>query len=135
MSAAHSSPTSIRRLSRGRGAAAIVGNSTATAAGKAAAGDTPIVFVAGDDPVKDDADGEPVGNPHMGAMTTPKASRADEAHIVTAEYRREQRAGLERMAQLKTLRLAQQAKTETPKPKRKVRAIRHTKTHGFGRWA
>lgn len=33
-------------------AAAIVGNSTATAAGKTAAGDTPIVFVAGDDPVK-----------------------------------------------------------------------------------
>jgi putative tryptophan/tyrosine transport system substrate-binding protein len=33
-------------------AAAIVGNSTATAAGRTAAGDTPIVFVAGDDPVK-----------------------------------------------------------------------------------
>lgn len=33
-------------------AAAIVGNSTAIAAGRAAVGDTPVVFVAGDDPVK-----------------------------------------------------------------------------------
>ena len=33
-------------------AAAIVGNSTGVAAGRAAAGDTPLIFVAGDDPVK-----------------------------------------------------------------------------------
>ncbi len=85
--------------------------------------------------MKDDADGKPVSNPHMGAMTTHKPSRADEAHIVTAEYRRELRAGMERMAELKKLRLAQQARTGTPKPKRKGRAIRHTKTRGFGRWA
>jgi putative tryptophan/tyrosine transport system substrate-binding protein len=33
-------------------AAAIVGNSTAIAAGRATVGDTPVIFVAGDDPVK-----------------------------------------------------------------------------------
>jgi hypothetical protein len=74
-------------------------------------------------------------NPHIGAMTAHKPSRADEAHIVTAEYRRKQKAAMERMAQLKSLRLAQEVKTETPKPKRKGRAIRHTKTRGFGRWS
>jgi hypothetical protein len=39
------------------------------------------------------------------------------------------------MAQLKMLRLAQEAKAETPKPKRKTRAIRHSKTRGFARWS
>lgn len=34
------------------GAAAIVANSTATVAGRTAAGSTPVIFVAGDDPVK-----------------------------------------------------------------------------------
>ena len=68
-------------------------------------------------------------------MTAHKPSRADEAHIATVEYRRKQRAGMERIAQLKILRLAQEVKAETPKPKRKGRAIRHTKTRGFGRWS
>jgi hypothetical protein len=68
-------------------------------------------------------------------MTTHKPSRADEAHIVTAEYRRKQSAGIERIAQLMMLRLAQEVKAETPKPKRKTRAIRHSKTRGFGRWS
>lgn len=74
---------------------------------------------------------------YIGAMTAHKTSRADEAHIVTAEYRRKQSAGMERMAQLKMLRLAQEVKAETPKPKpkRKTRAIRHSKTRGFGRWS
>ena len=85
--------------------------------------------------VKDGVDGELVCNPHMRAMTAHKPSRADEAHIVAAEYRRKQRTGIERMAQLKMLRLAQEAKAEAPKPKRKTRAIRHSKTRGFARWS
>jgi len=85
--------------------------------------------------VKDGAGGEPVSNSHMEAMTAHKPSRADEAHIVTAEYRRKQNAGIERIAQLKLLRLAQESKAGTPKPKRKARATRHTKTRGFGRWS
>ncbi len=68
-------------------------------------------------------------------MATHKPSRADEAHIVTAEYQRKQKASAERMAQLKILRLAQATKAETPKPKRKGSAVRHTKTRGFGRWS
>jgi hypothetical protein len=71
----------------------------------------------------------------MGAMTAHKPSRADEAHIVAAEYRRKQNADVERIARLKKLRLAQELKAGTPKPKRKTRAIRHSKTRGFGRWS
>ena len=83
------------------------------------------------------ADGERVNRPHIEAMTTHKPSRADEAHIVAAEYRRRQRAAVERIAELKALRLAQEAaKAETPKPKRTTRAIRHScKTRGFNRWS
>jgi hypothetical protein len=68
-------------------------------------------------------------------MTAHKPSRADEAHIATAEYQRKQRAGVERMAQLRMLRLAQETKAETPKPKRKASAIRRSKIRGFGRWS
>jgi hypothetical protein len=69
------------------------------------------------------------------AVTTEnKPSRADAAHIAAAEYRREQNAGLERMARLKAARLAQ-ARTEPPKPKRKSKTVRHIKTKNFGRWS
>ena len=68
-------------------------------------------------------------------MTKHKPSQADEAHIAAAEYRRKQSADVERIAQLKKLRLAQESKAETPKPKGKKRAIRHSKTRGFGRWS
>ena len=71
----------------------------------------------------------------MGAMTAHKPSRADEAHIVAAEYRRKQNAGIERIAELKRLRLAQEPKAETSKPKRKASPPRHTKTRGFDRWS
>ena len=52
-------------------------------------------------------------------MTEHKPSQADDAHIVTAAYRREQKADLDRMAKLKALRLKQEGKAATPKPKRK----------------
>ena len=69
------------------------------------------------------------------AVTTEnKPSQADAAHIAAAEYRREQNAALERVAKLKAARLAQ-AKTEPPKPKRKSKAVRHTKTKNFSRWS
>ena len=55
----------------------------------------------------------------MREMAEHKPSQADDAHIVTAAYRREQNAGLERMAKLKALRLAQEGKAATPKPRRK----------------
>ena len=71
----------------------------------------------------------------MRTSTDHKPSRADEAHIAAAEYQRKQRAGVERMAELKKLRLAQESKAGMPKPKRKARAIRRSKTHGFGRWS
>jgi hypothetical protein len=47
----------------------------------------------------------------------PKPSRADEAHIATAGYWREQQGAIDRIAKLKALRLAQADKAETPKPK------------------
>jgi hypothetical protein len=68
-------------------------------------------------------------------MTAHKPSRADEAHIIAAEYQRKLKAGVERIAQLKELRLAQEAKAAAPKPKRKASTIRQVKTRGFGRWA
>ena len=95
----------------------------------------PARAVEGRSCLKNGADGELVSNPHIGAMTAHKPSRADEAHIVAAEYRRKQSAGIERIAHLMMLRLAQEEKAETPKPKRKARAIRHSKTRGFGRWS
>jgi len=66
-------------------------------------------------------------------MTTPKPSQADQAHIATAEYWREQNAGNKRMAKLREARLAQE-KAGTPKPKRKSVGA-HRKTHGFDRWS
>ena len=67
-------------------------------------------------------------------MTTLKPSQADQAHIATAEYWREQNAGNKRMAKLREARLAQE-KAGTPKPKRKVSVGAHRKTHGFDRWS
>jgi hypothetical protein len=67
-------------------------------------------------------------------MTTHNPSRADEAHIATAEYWREQNASNERTAKLREARLAQE-KAGTPKPKRKVSVGPHRKTHGFDRWS
>jgi hypothetical protein len=66
-------------------------------------------------------------------MTTPKPSQADQAHIATAEYWREQNAGNKRTAKLREARLAQE-KAGT-KPKRKVSVGAHRKTHGFDRWS
>lgn len=69
-------------------------------------------------------------------MTAPKPSQADQAHIATAEYWREQNAGNKRMAKQREARLAQEkAGTDKPKPKRKASLGPHRKTHGFGRWS
>jgi hypothetical protein len=68
-------------------------------------------------------------------MTEHKPSQADAAHIAAAEYRREQKAAIERMAKLKAARLAEAANAEAPKPKGKLKAVRHSKTRDFGRWS
>jgi hypothetical protein len=70
-------------------------------------------------------------------MTTPKPpSQADQAHIATAEYWREQNAGNKRMAKLKEARLAQEnSGTPKPKPKRKASVGAHRKTRDFDRWS
>jgi hypothetical protein len=47
----------------------------------------------------------------------PEPSQADQAHIATAGYWREQQAAINRIAKLKALRLAQGSKTQPPKPK------------------
>jgi hypothetical protein len=67
-------------------------------------------------------------------MTAHKPSQADEAHIATAEYWREQIAGNKRIAKLREARLAQE-KAGTPKPKRKVSVRARRKTNGFDRWS
>jgi hypothetical protein len=67
-------------------------------------------------------------------MTPHKPSQADEAHISTAEYRREQNAALGRMAKLNEARRAE-TKIQPPKSKRKSKAVRHIKTKGFARWS
>jgi len=67
-------------------------------------------------------------------MTAHKPSQADEAHIATAEYWREQNAGNKRIAKLREARLAQE-KAGTPKPKRKVSVRARRKTKGFDRWS
>jgi hypothetical protein len=59
---------------------------------------------------------------------------ADEARMAAAEYWREQRAAVGRIAKLKQARLAQ-AKSAPQKPKRKKRVPAHRKTEGFGRWS
>jgi len=50
-----------------------------------------------------------------------KTSQADEAHIATAGYWRDQQVAIDRIAKLKALRLAQgdTAKPPKPKPKKK----------------
>jgi DNA polymerase II small subunit/DNA polymerase delta subunit B len=51
---------------------------------------------------------KPKSLPHQSTwMTTPKPSQADQAHIATVEYWREQKAGNKRMAKLREARLAQ----------------------------
>ena len=47
-----------------------------------------------------------------------KTSQADQAHIATAGYWREQQAAIDRIAKLKAARLAQEATAERPKPKK-----------------
>ena len=59
---------------------------------------------------------------------------ADEARIAAAEYRREQRSAVDRIAKLKQARLAQ-GKTAPQKPKRMKRVPAHRKTQGFSRWS
>jgi len=68
-------------------------------------------------------------------MTAHKPSQADEAHIITAEYVRRQRAAVDRMAELKALRLAEEDRVTAAKPKRKRRTGAHRKTSGFKRWS
>jgi hypothetical protein len=46
-----------------------------------------------------------------------QTSQADQAHIATAGYWREQQAAIDRVAKLKAARLAQEATAERPKPK------------------
>ena len=53
-------------------------------------------------------------------MAAHKPSQADEAHIATAEYWREQRAASERIVKLREARLAL-TKADAAKPKRKKR--------------
>jgi hypothetical protein len=47
-----------------------------------------------------------------------KTSQADQAHIATAGYWRDQQAAIDRIAKLKAARLAQEATAERPKPKK-----------------
>jgi hypothetical protein len=68
-------------------------------------------------------------------MTADKPSQADEAHIITAEYARRQRAAVDRMAELKALRLGQEARVQAAKPKPRRRMGAHRKTSGFKRWS
>ena len=67
-------------------------------------------------------------------MAAYKPSQADEAHIATAEYWREQRAASERIAKLREARLAL-TKAEVAKPKRKMGPAARRKTSGFDRWS
>ena len=55
--------------------------------------------------------------------TDHKPSQADAAHIATAEYWRGKREGIDRIAKLKALRLAQEAKDKSPKPKSKRKKV------------
>jgi len=48
-----------------------------------------------------------------------QTSQADQAHIATAGYWRDQQAAIDRIAKLKAARLAQEATAERPKPKPK----------------
>ena len=48
-----------------------------------------------------------------------KTSQADQAHIATAGYWRDQQVAIDRIAKLKAARLAQEATAERPKPKPK----------------
>jgi hypothetical protein len=70
---------------------------------------------------------------------SPEPSRADQAHIATAGYWREQQAAVARIAALKAARLAQgdQAKPSKPKPKPKQTApnrLDRPKTTRSRRW-
>jgi len=47
-----------------------------------------------------------------------KTSQADQAHIATAGYWRDQQVAIDRIAKLKAARLAQEATAERPKPKK-----------------
>jgi hypothetical protein len=69
----------------------------------------------------------------------PEPSRADQAHIATAGYWREQQAAIDRIAALKAARLAQgdQAKPSKPKPNPKKAApnrLDRPKTTRSRRW-
>jgi hypothetical protein len=69
----------------------------------------------------------------------PEPSRADQAHIATAGYWREQQAAIDRIAALKAARLAQgdTAKPAKPKPKPKKTApnrLDRPKTTRSRRW-
>lgn len=53
----------------------------------------------------------------MAKKRVPEPSQADQAHIATAGYWREQQAAIDRIAKLKALRLAQGSKAQPSKPK------------------
>jgi hypothetical protein len=67
-----------------------------------------------------------------------QTSQADQAHIATAGYWREQRAAIDRIAKLKAQRLAQGDKAEPAKPKPKktppsvLERPRATRRHRWG---
>jgi hypothetical protein len=63
--------------------------------------------------------------PAQGRPAPPRAekpahqiSQADQAHIATAGYWRDQQVAIDRIAKLKAARLAQEATAERPKPKK-----------------
>lgn len=65
-----------------------------------------------------------------------KPSQADQAHIATAAYWREQNAGIDRMAKLKSLRLAREATSVPRKSPRKktVAAVSRPPASPRPRW-
>jgi hypothetical protein len=70
--------------------------------------------------------------PPLAEKQAAKPSQADEAHIATAEYWRDQQVAIDRIAKLKALRLAQGAK---PKRKKKTPSLfDRPKTSRSRRW-
>jgi hypothetical protein len=68
------------------------------------------------------------------SMTEHKPSHADAVHIALAEYQRQQKAFVDRIATLRAARLA----LENSAPlaaKRKRKAVKHSKTKNFSRWS
>jgi hypothetical protein len=69
---------------------------------------------------KPDKPARPV--PPLAEKPVHKTSQADEAHIATAGYWRDQQVAIDRIAKLKAARLAQGDKAKPPKPKPKKKS-------------